>query len=204
MQAPCGVDEHQLRAALLGLLDHVVADARRIRAALAGDDVHACALTPHLELLDGGGAEGVGTSYEAGLALVASTSGELAHRGGLAGAVDAHKEDARGHVLEGVAIGRSELLGKALGQGVTQLVCAGEVLARRLLAQVVGHAHGKLAAHVAHHERVLEVLPEVLVDLPTHVEDLVDGLARAREAAFQPVEEAHQASTTFPVALSRR
>ena len=76
-------------------------------------------------------------------------------------------------------------------EGVAQLVRAGEVLARGLLAQVIGHAHGKLAAHVAHHERVLEVLPEVLVDLAAHVEELVHGLARAGEAMLQPVKKSH-------------
>ena len=177
MQAAGRVDEDELGAAALRLLHDVVADARRVGAALARDHVDARALAPHLELLDGGGAEGVGAADQAARAGVAGAPGELAHRRGLARAVDAHEEHAAREVGERVALGRGELLGEAARQGVAQLLCAGEVLARGLLAQVVGHAHGHLGAHVAHDERVLEVLPEVLVDLAAHVEDLVDGLA---------------------------
>ena len=204
MEAPGGVDEHELGAAPLGLLDHLVAHARGVGAALARHHVDARALAPDLELLDGGRAEGVGAADEAARAGLTGAPGELAHRGRLAGPVDADEQDAARKVGEGVALGGGELRGETAGQRVAKLVGTGEVLARRLLAQVVGHAHGDLGAHVTHDERVLEVLPEVLVDLAAHVEDLVDRLARALEAGPQAVEKAHYASTTFPVSRSRR
>ena len=188
----------------LGLLEHVVADARRVGAALARDDLDARALAPHLQLLDGGGTEGVGAADEAAHAQLVVGVGKLAHRGGLAGAVDAHEEHARRQAGERVALGAREHLGEALRQRLAQLARRAQVLAGGLLAQVVGHLHGDLGAHVAHDERVLEVLPELLVDLAAHVEDLGDGLARAREALLEVVKQGHQASTTFPVARSRR
>ncbi len=46
-----------------------------------------------LQLLDGGGAEGVAGGEHHGFALAAEALGELADGGGLAGAVDADEED---------------------------------------------------------------------------------------------------------------
>ena len=60
VQTTGGVDKHQVAAALVGLVEHVVANARRVGAAVALDDGNAGALAPHIELLNGGGAEGVG------------------------------------------------------------------------------------------------------------------------------------------------
>ena len=63
-------------------------------AALAGlDDVDAGALRPDFELLDGGGAEGIGCAEQDGAALGAEERSELAGGGGLAGAVDANHHD---------------------------------------------------------------------------------------------------------------
>ena len=60
MQTTGGVDKYQVAAALVGLVEHVVANARRVGAAVALDDGDTGALAPHIELLNGGGAEGVG------------------------------------------------------------------------------------------------------------------------------------------------
>ena len=125
------------RRPALGLLDDVVADARRIAAALARDDVHASALAPDLELLDSRGTEGVGAAQKDAPALPRRATGELSAGSGLAGAVDAHKEHAGRHVVKGVALGRGELGGQAVGQGALELVRTGETLLRGELPQVV-------------------------------------------------------------------
>ena len=80
VQAAGRVDEHEVGVAALRLLDDVVADARRIAAALARDDVHAGALAPDLELLDGRGTEGVGAAQKDAPALPRRATGELAAR----------------------------------------------------------------------------------------------------------------------------
>jgi hypothetical protein len=58
-----------------------------------GDDVGTDDLAPRLELLDGGGAEGIAGSYDYFLAVLAVGLGELGDAGGLAGAVHADDED---------------------------------------------------------------------------------------------------------------
>ena len=60
MQTPRRVDEDQIGPRGLGALDGVVAHAGRVASALARDHLDARAARPDLELLDGGGAEGVG------------------------------------------------------------------------------------------------------------------------------------------------
>ena len=59
MQTAGGVDEHQVTAALVGLIENVVAHTRGIGAAIALDNRNPCALPPHIELLDGGCSERV-------------------------------------------------------------------------------------------------------------------------------------------------
>ena len=204
MQAARRVNEHEVRGLLLGALDDVVADARGVGAALARDDLDATALAPDLELLDCRGAEGVGTADEDAFAALLGGTGELAHRGGLARAVDAHEQHAARRVVERVGLGDRERLGQALGQGLAHLVGRVEGLLGGQLAQVVDDLHGDLGAHVAHDEGVLEVLPELFVDLAAHIEDLVERLARLLEALLQAVSKPHQASTTFPVVRSSR
>ena len=116
---------------------------------------------------------------------------DLSHRGGLAGAVDAHEEHAARRVVEDVALGLDEELPQPLGEGGAKLVGGLEVLAGGRLAQVVSDPHGDLAAHVPHHERVLELLPKALVHLAAKVEDLVQGLAAALEPALKRIEQSH-------------
>ena len=140
MEATGGVDEHEPCPAPLGLVDDVVADARGVRAALARHDVDARALSPDLELLDGRGAERVSPADEAGDTVAVRLPGELAHRGGLARAVDAHEEHTAGKVGERVALGGHELGGEPLGERLAELGGTRDVLARGLLAQVIGHA----------------------------------------------------------------
>ena len=94
------------------------------------------------------------------------------------------------------------MLGEALGKRTAELRGGLEVLLGRDLAQVVGHLDGDLGAHVAHDERVLEILPKVLVDLAAKVEDLVECLTAALESAREGIEKSHYAFTTFPVVRS--
>ncbi len=116
---------------------------------------------------------------------------KLAHGRGLAGTVDADEEDDGRKIGEGVALHRRKLLGKALGEGFPQLRRCLQILLCRFLAQVICDLHGDLCSHVAHDKGVFEALPELLVDLAAHVEELVHGLARAGEAMLQPVKKSH-------------
>ena len=57
VQTAGGIDEHQVAAALIGLVEHVIAHARRIGAAVTLNNRYAGTLAPHIELLDGAGDE---------------------------------------------------------------------------------------------------------------------------------------------------
>ena len=71
----------------------VVAERGGVGVVLALDHFHADALRPDAELLDGGGAEGIGGGEHDAVAAFLEEVGELGGGGGLAGAVDADDED---------------------------------------------------------------------------------------------------------------
>src|SRR3546814_6185358 len=75
------------------LLHAVEDDGGRIAALGAGDDRHADAVGPDLELADGGGTEGVAGGEQHAVILLQKQVGELGDSGGLAGAVDADDQD---------------------------------------------------------------------------------------------------------------
>ena len=90
---PGGVDEQVIRLARLGGGDGVVRHGGGIGAVGAGDDFDLEPLAPELDLLDGGGAEGVARGEQHGLAPAPGQVGQLGGGGGLAGAVDADDGD---------------------------------------------------------------------------------------------------------------
>ncbi len=134
MQAPRRVDEHQVAAELVGLVEHVVAHARGVGAAVALDHGNAGAPAPDVQLLDGGGAEGVCAADHHVLARMGLGARDLADRRGLAGAVDADEQHAARGPVEDVALGLDEELAESLGEGGAQLIGGLEVLPRRGLA----------------------------------------------------------------------
>src|SRR6185503_5449698 len=94
VQAARGVDDDHVGAALAPAGDGVEGHGAGIRALGPLDDVHAGALAPALELLDGGGAERVGgADHDPAVERLAQVPGELADRRRLARAVDADDED---------------------------------------------------------------------------------------------------------------
>ena len=202
MQTTGGVDQHQVAAALIGLVEHVIAHARRIGAAVALDDGDAGALAPHIELLDGGGAEGIGRTDHDVLAAGGHGARDLTDRRGLAGTVNAHKQHAARRIGKRIALDGHKVLLELLGQGTAKLRSGLEVLLCRGIAQVIGDLNGDLGTHVTHNECFLKVLPKVLVNLAAKVEDLVECLTAALKSARESVKESHYAFTTFPVSRS--
>ncbi len=165
-------------------------------AALAGlDEVHAGALGPDFELLDGGGAEGVGGAEQDGLAFAAVHGGELAAGGGLAGAVHADHHDDLGR-RGGVRDGRVDRGEDAEQLGLEQdfeLRAAGDALAQRALAQAGEDGVGRRAADVGGEQRQLQVVERAVVDLAgergDRAERLVQRVTRAGDRLLHAVEE---------------
>ena len=115
MQTAGGIDKHQVAAALVGLVEHVVANTCRVGAAVALDDGDASALAPHIELFDGGGAERIGRADHDVLAAGGHGARDLTDRRGLAGAVDAHKQHAARRIGERIALDGHKVLFELLG-----------------------------------------------------------------------------------------
>ena len=115
MQAAGGVDKHQVAAEFIGLVEHVVANACRIGAAIALDDGDAGTLAPHIELLDGGSAEGIGRTDHDILAAGSHGARDLTDRRGLAGTVNAYKQHAARRIGERIALDGHKVLLKLLG-----------------------------------------------------------------------------------------
>ena len=97
---PAGcIDDEHVGAAGFGGLHGVEGDGRRVAALVVCNYVGACPLPPILELLDGGGAEGVRGGEEDLLALVTEERGQLRDARGLARAVHADHQHHQGFVL---------------------------------------------------------------------------------------------------------
>src|SRR6201999_1454232 len=86
LEATRGVDQDRVGASLDPLLYSLEGDARGVGALRSADDVDAHPLAPGRQLVDGGGAEGVGRAEDDGAVLGDQDPRELADRGRLAGA----------------------------------------------------------------------------------------------------------------------
>ena len=195
VKAPRRVDEHEVGAAALGALDGVVAHAGRIAAALAGDHLDVRALRPHFQLLDGRRAERVGAAEDDRATCVGRLLRQLAHRGGLAGTVDAHEQHERGLTAQHVLAAFRERGGDLVVQQVEHGVGVGQRLARGLIAQTLHDLGGRSASDVGQDERLLEAVPELLVEIGAAVEQdvhlLLELVARAGKPLADPIEKSH-------------
>ena len=95
MEPPGGIDENRVAALRLAGRDRVEDDRRWIRTVARAHDVDIGAVGPDLELLDRGGAKGVGGANQRPLPLVPQQVGELPDGRRLAGPVHA---DDQGHL----------------------------------------------------------------------------------------------------------
>ena len=167
---------------------------------LGFDDLNIGALGPDFELLDGGGAEGVGCAEEdAACWSVFSggeVGGELAGGGGLAGAVDAdHHDDLGrgGRMPDGAGDAVEDMLEFGFEE-LLEFVAALDAGAEGALAKVFHDEGGGGGAEVGGEEERLEVDEGGLVDLAGEGDDGADGfgegLAGAGDRLLHAVEEA--------------
>jgi hypothetical protein len=153
---------------------------------------------PHLQLLDGGGAERIaGGEHDGAAHLPRQVPGELAERRRLAGAVDARDEDDRrlGAQIDRV-LSRPGDLGEQLDEPVGELLTAGELALGRLLLELGDDLRRRRGTDVGVDERFLQALPglrrEILeerrLDLGLQrLTGLAQALAQASQAARAPL-----------------
>jgi hypothetical protein len=166
LQPAGGVDEHDLDALGPRLLDGLEGDGCRVLpGGLRSHDGCPAALRPGGELLDGGGAEGVGGPDDHGAPVVGEELRELADRRRLADAVDADDKHDRGPVREREGrVEASEPFLDRLAQHPLEVGRIGRAVLRDLAAQLVDDRVGQVGPEVRRDEGVFEVIPGVVVD----------------------------------------
>jgi hypothetical protein len=151
--------------------DGVEGDAGRVAALGPATVWRADPVAPGLQLVGGGGAEGVRRAEHHGAAVGDQHPGELAAGGRLAGAVDPDDEhDGRDaalvrHRLEAAVDVPADRGEQLLAQQRPQLADGADAVDADLLAQPADQLAGGGDAHVGGDQRVLDLLPGVLVEV---------------------------------------
>ena len=195
-----GVDDHQVAPARLGGVQGIEHHGTRIGALVVADDLAPGALSPHLELLGGGGPVGVARGQHHRPALRGELRGELADRRRLPAPVHPHDQE---HA--GALVGRREVEGAV---GLTQesphrVVEQGPEDGRVALAgaerptEGVEEALGGRHADVGREEHVLQVFEEVFVDRLTP-KQTIEGLGERGTGAAQPIAEGGRETNGLP------
>ncbi len=193
VEAAGGVHQHDLGPARERRAQAVVDHRGRVRSGARAQQLDAGAPGPHLELLDRGGAEGVGGDQQRGPSGASEARGELAGERGLADPVHADQEchpRTAAIRLEARALGAQQV-----GRGLLQRAAQVE---RRIAAQEIlgalDQGLGGGRADVGGEQRLLEAGPGGGVHgAHTHdrAERLLEALAGAAEAGADPLPEAH-------------
>ena len=164
---------------------------------MLGDDLNGVALTPHLQLFNRRGAEGIAGGEQHRLALTLQALGQFANGSGLAGAVDADHQD---HIRLARRVDRQRLAHRlkdrphVLAQGAHQRLTVAELLARDALAQTADNTLGRLDPDIGHQQLGLQLLEQIIIDATPGLDQVaqvgVEYRAGARQAALEAVEQA--------------
>ena len=163
-KAAGGIDDDDRVAFLPGFLDGVPGDLDRVLDAVFAVDGHAHGLAEHLELLDGGGTEGVaGGEHDLHAFLALDVEGQLAGEGRLTGTVQAGDEHHGGIALEvhlrgGAAHEGGHLVADDLDHHLLRLDGREHVLSEGLVLDGVAEFLRDLEAHVGVQQGLADVL----------------------------------------------
>jgi hypothetical protein len=162
----------------------------------ASDEVGAGAIGPHLQLLHGGGAEGVAGDNQHPGALAFQVGGDLAQRRGLAGPVHA---DEQHHIGFGTRergkdpLTRAQLLTDGVGQRLADVIVV-DVLPERLCGEPRRDPGGRVRTEVGLDQHLFQFVELGLIQRRLGDEHLGDLLAhlfrRPGEAFGEPREPA--------------
>ena len=172
---------------------------------MLGDHRDAVALTPHLQLLDGGGAEGIAGGEHDLLALTLQLLGQLADGGGLAHAVHADHKNHVGLLLGGDQqrlLDRLEQRAQLFLQGLVQRTAVGQLLARHAFGQAVDDDTGGLDADVGGEQARLQLFEQVIVDGLLAEEQTGHALAQAGAGLRQALLEAGEPAALVVAGLA--
>jgi hypothetical protein len=196
MQAAGRIDDQRANLAGLGGMEGVEDDGARVGALRLADDLGLSALGPNFELLDGGGAEGVGSAEQDGFAVVLQALGEFADGGGFAGAVDAdHHDDPRRLIgLHQRAFGGFEHTEQVFLDELAEFRGVVHQVAGDPLADGFEDIGGGADADIGRNQRVFKLFEEIGVDLLLAVDHVFDAVHESGAgflyALFQAVQKA--------------
>ena len=196
VQTASRVDDHVVSLARRGSLQGIKQHCRGISSSLGLDHFRAGALSPNFELLDGGGAKGIGGAHQNVLALRAKHLCQLADSRGLAGPVYSHDEDDFGRAvdfLNRLRVGRGQNRQQFLFQQALQFVDVLDLLAVGLLAQLLEDLVRGGCTQVGANQGRFQVVESVAVDFLVEGNRVFDALgqvlARARDGFLHTVQE---------------
>ena len=170
VQPAGGVDHDHVDAALDAPVDRVECDGGGIGLFLAAHDLGTDPLTPRLQLVGGSRAERVRRAEHDTTPVGDQDACQLAGRGGLAGAVDADDEDDGGTARvwqrpDRPVERRVELLDQDPLEQRPGLTRGADRVGRELGAQRLDDGGRRGRTEIGHHQRVLDLLPAVLVEI---------------------------------------
>ncbi len=164
MKAAGGVAQHHVHVPGLGGLEGVEQHGAGIGALVLADDVHPSAVCPDLQLIGGGGAEGIRRAQQHLLALPFQPVGQLADGRGLAHAVDAdHKHHGGGVLHVQGRIAHVQAFAQNIPQGALDLIAGHIHLLIGSLLQLLHRVLGQLHAHVGQDKGFLQIVVKVVV-----------------------------------------
>ena len=168
LQAAGGIGDQHVGAAGAGSLDGVIDDGGGVGTSVLGDHRNIVALTPHLQLLDRGGTEGIPRRQHHALAFGLELLGQLADGGGLADAVHADHQDHIGFLAgvdhQRLLDFRQHLAHVLLEQAIERLGIL-ELLAVRVLHQALNDAAGGIHTKIGGQQLGLQLLEQLVIDL---------------------------------------
>lgn len=196
MQASCRVDEHQIAAIGLGAFDGVVAHACRSLPRLRST-MGTFARRDHSSSCSIAAARNV--SAEPRITLRPASAPSLASLPTVVVLPAPLMPTNRTHAASppnGSASAVANRACKLIIQAIEHSICIGQRLARGFVAQVFDDLRCCRTAHVGQNERFFQIVPKIVVQIRTAIEQdvhlLGEFLARTRKALADSIKESHE------------
>ena len=183
VQAPGGIGDQDVGAAGLCRLDRVIHHRGRIGTGVLGHHGNVVALAPYLQLLYGGGPEGIASGQHHALAFGFEAAGQFADGGGLADPVHADHQDYVGLFaavdLHGL-VHRDQQLAQFILQGFVECVGVHQLFAAHLVGEGLDDYIGGFHAYIRHQQLGFDFFKDFVVDL-------LGAHQQVRQAFAQPL-----------------
>ncbi len=186
VQAACGIRNDQIIAACGGRLDRVKNDSGGVCALARLDKGHTRPVGPDLQLLAGGGTEGIACGQHDLFALTGIEIGQLGNAGGLAHAVHADDQNDGGRAAQVHLSFGAHLIGNEVAQFIAGLLTGFQALLVHPVPQLVHQFDGHFTAHIGQNELLFQLIVKIIIDLAAG-EGIHNVAPEARAGLFEAV-----------------